>query len=210
MLYTDKTCKEFADVLASREPVPGGGSTAALVGALGAALGRMVGSLTVGKKKYADVEAEIKELMTEGEQLQNELVRLVQSDIDIFKPLSQLYGMKAETDEQKAQKEQLLEKALNDACEVPLEIMKACGRAIELSKDFAEKGSVLAVSDAGASAILCKAALQAASLNVYINTGSMKDKVRADELNGTCERLLEKYIIYADEVFNYVTERLQK
>jgi len=118
--------------------------------------------------------------------------------------------MKAETDEQKARKAELLEKALNDACEVPLEIMKACGRAIELSKDFAKKGSVLAVSDAGASAILCKGALQAASLNVYINTGSMQDKVRAAELNGTCEELLKRYIILADEVFNYVTERLQK
>jgi len=77
MLYTDKTCKEFADVLASKEPIPGGGSTAALVGALGTALGRMVGSLTVGKKKYAEVEEEMKQLMAEGEQLQDELIRLV-------------------------------------------------------------------------------------------------------------------------------------
>jgi len=210
MLYTDKTCKEFTDVLASKEPVPGGGSTAALVGALGTALGRMVGSLTIGKKKYADVEEEMHQLMAEAEGLQQELIDLVQRDIDIFKPLSELYGMKAETDEQKMQKEQLLEKALNDACEVPLEIMKACGRAIEFSKDFAEKGSVLAVSDAGASAILCKGALQAASLNVYINTGSMKDKSRAAKLNGTCGEMLKRYIILADEVFNYVTERLQK
>lgn len=209
MLYTDKTCRQFINDTASKVPVPGGGSVSALVGALGAALGRMVGSLTVGKKKYADVEEDMFRLIGESDQLQQELVELVQADIDIFEPLSKLYGMKAETDADKEKKETLLEEALNDACRVPIEIMEKCGRAIELSREFAEKGSKLAVSDAGASAILCKAALQAASLNVYINTGSMKDRKRADELNTKCAMHLMNYTTMADEIFERVTAKLR-
>lgn len=209
MLYTDKTCRQFAEVTASKEPVPGGGSVSALVGALGTALGRMVGSLTVGKKKYADVEEEMLSLMDEADGLQRELLDLVQKDIDIFQPLSELYGMKAETDEEKERKAQLMEAALEDACRVPMEIMEKCGRAIELAGIFAEKGSRLAVSDAGASAIICKAALQAASLNVYINTGSMGNKRRAEELNDKCAILLMTYNTMADEIFENVSERLR-
>lgn len=209
MLYTDKTCRQFAEVTASKEPVPGGGSVSALVGALGTALGRMVGSLTVGKKKYADVEEEMLSLMDEADGLQRELLDLVQKDIDIFQPLSELYGMKAETDEEKERKAQLMETALEDACRVPMEIMEKCGRAIELAGIFAEKGSMLAVSDAGASAIICKAALQAASLNVYINTGSMGNKRRAEELNDKCAIQLMTYNTMADEIFENVSERLR-
>ena len=209
MLYTDKTCRQFAEVTASKAPVPGGGSVSALVGALGTALGRMVGSLTVGKKQYAEVEEEMLSLMDEADGLQRELLDLVQKDIDIFQPLSELYGMKAETDEEKERKAQLMEAALEDACRVPMEIMEKCGRAIELAGIFAEKGSRLAVSDAGASAIICKAALQAASLNVYINTGSMGNKRRAEELNDKCAIQLMTYNTMADEIFENVSERLR-
>ena len=209
MLYTDKTCREFVENTAGKTPVPGGGSVSALVGALGAALGRMVGSLTLGKKKYADVQAEMLELVHEADSLQAELLELVQADIDIFRPLSELYGMKAETDIEKENNAALLEEALENACSVPISIMEKCGRAIELSKEFAAKGSRLAVSDAGASAIICKSALQAASLNVYINTGSMTTRKRADELNTICAMHLMNYATMADEVFEMVADRLR-
>ncbi len=209
MLYTDKTCRQFVEATAGKEPVPGGGSVSALVGALGAALGRMVGSLTVGKKKYAAVEEEMLRLMGEADSLRQELLDLVQQDIDIFKPLSELYGMKAETPEEKDRKAQLMEEALDNACRVPIEIMEKCGRAIELSAVFAEKGSKLAVSDAAASAIICKAALQAASLNVYINTGTMKNRKRAQELDDKCALHLMNYTAMADEVFERVSEKLK-
>lgn len=209
MLYTDKTCREFVENTAGKTPVPGGGSVSALVGALGAALGRMVGSLTLGKKKYADVQAEMLELAREADSLQAELLELVQADIDIFRPLSELYGMKAETDIEKENKAALLEEALENACSVPISIMEKCGRAIELSKEFAAKGSRLAVSDAGASAIICKSALQAASLNVYINTGSMTNRKHADELNTICAMHLMNYATMADEVFEMVADRLR-
>ena len=188
MLYTDKTCREFVENTAGKTPVPGGGSVSALVGALGTALGRMVGSLTLGKKKYADVQKEMLELAREADSLQAELL---------------------ETDIEKEKKAALLEEALENACGVPISIMEKCGRAIELSKEFAAKGSRLAVSDAGASAIICKSALQAASLNVYINTGSMTNRKRADELNTICAMHLMNYSTMADEVFEMVADRLR-
>ncbi len=210
MLYTDKTCREFVENTAGKTPVPGGGSVSALVGALGAALGRMVGSLTLGKKKYADVQAEMLELAREADSLQAELLELVQADIDIFRPLSELLRYESgESDIEKENKAALLEEALENACSVPISIMEKCGRAIELSKEFAAKGSRLAVSDAGASAIICKSALQAASLNVYINTGSMTNRKRADELNTICAMHLMNYATMADEVFEMVADRLR-
>lgn len=210
MIYTEKSCKKFIEAAASKEPVPGGGSVAALVGALGTSLGHMVGALTVGKKKYADVEDEMMELMKEGRQLQRELLDLVQADIDMFEPLSQLYSLKSETDEEIAEKERLMEEALENASAVPLQIMEKCGRAIELSVAFAKRGSRIAVSDAGSSAILCKAALQAASLNVYINTRMMQNRARAEELNETCAIRMMKYTSLADEVFECVSNQLKK
>lgn len=210
MTYTDKTCREFTDLLASRQPVPGGGSVSALVGALGAGLGNMVGHLTVGKKKYADVEDEIRKCMDETDRLREELLELVQKDIDIFQPLSALYGLKAETDEEKARKDELLEDALVSACRVPLDIMKACGKAVELAGVFARKGSVMATSDAGASAILCKSAMEAASLNVYINTNSMKNREQATAMVSECEEYMNRYCSMADEVFEYTVRKLKR
>lgn len=210
MLYIDKTCKRFVEVTASKDPVPGGGSVSALVGALGAALGHMVGALTVGKKKYADVEDEITELMKKSAELQKQLMDLVQEDMDAFEPLSELYSMKSETKEEEAEKERLMEEALERACQVPIDIMEACGKAIEISRKFAKKGSRLALSDAGASAIICKSALQAASLNVYINTNSMKNRERAKELNQICAMHMMNYTTMADDIFENVTKSLKK
>ena len=135
---------------------------------------------------------------------------LVQADIDMFEPLSQLYSLKPETDEEIAEKERLMEEALENASAVPLQIMEKCGRAIELSVAFAKRGSRIAVSDAGSSAILCKAALQAASLNVYINTRMMQNRARAEELNEICAIRMMKYTSLADEVFECVSNQLKK
>ena len=210
MLYTEKTCEQFIEETASGAPVPGGGSVSALAGALGAALGRMVASLTIGKAKYADVEEEMTALAQEADMIREELLALVQADIDIFRPLSELYGMKAETEAEKMKKELLLESALREACRVPLDIMEKCARAIELSEIFAEKGSRLAVSDAAASAALCRGAMEAASLNVYINTGSMKDRDRAEVLNAECDAMLREYGAMAEKIFEDVARGLKK
>lgn len=210
MEYTEKSCREFTEALAGKAPIPGGGSVSALAGALGAALEHMVGALTEGKKKYAESQEAIKKAMAEAEELRTDLLDLVKKDMEAFEPLSRLYAVKAETDEEKKKKEELMEKALENACKVPLEIMEKCGRVIELSRIFAEKGSRLAVSDAGAGAIISKAALQAASLNVYINTSTMKDRENADRLNGLCDGYIRAYTEQADRVFQYTVEILQK
>lgn len=210
MGFSTVPCDEFVTVLASKAPVPGGGGASALVGAVGTALGNMVGSLTVGKKKYAAVEEEMQELKAKADVLQNELLRLVERDAEVFEPLSKAYGMPKETEEQKAEKARVMEAALKEACSVPMEIMEKCCEAIDLLVEFAAKGSVLAISDAGVGAAFCKAALEGASLNVYINTKSMADREYAESLNKKCDEMLDKYTKIAEEVFESVLGRLKK
>lgn len=209
MSYTKKTCEEFVEVLASKEPTPGGGGASALTGAIGVALGNMVGSLTVGKKKYAEVEGEIKQMMAASDKLQAELLDLVQKDAECFEPLAAAYRMPKETEEEKAEKERVLEQATKDACRVPFEIMEKCCQGIDLCGEFAEKGSVMATSDAGAGAIFCKAALQAASLNVYINTKSLKDREYAKMANEKSDAMLKEYMAKADAIIESVFAALK-
>lgn len=209
MSIADKTCSEFVEILGTKAPVPGGGGASALVGAVGTALGSMVASLTVGKKKYADVEEEMQNLRDKAVGLQKELLHLVDRDAEVFEPLSKAYGMPKETEAEKAEKARVMEAALKDACMVPIEIMEKCCEAIDLLAEFAAKGSVLAISDAGVGAVCCKAALQGASLNVYINTKSMADREFAEALNKKCDEMLEKYTRDADAVYESVLGRLK-
>ncbi len=197
MEFTKRSCEEFVEVLASNAPVPGGGGAAALVGAIGMALGNMVGSLTVGKKKYADVEAEIVELKGKSDALQRRFLELVARDAVCFEPLSKAYGIPKDNPD----RDRILEDATLVACSVPMEIMEACCEAIDIIRVFAEKGSRLAVSDAGCGAACCKAALMSASLNVFINTKSMKNREKAEELNAKANGMLDQYCALADGIF---------
>ncbi|GHU08205.1 sugar ABC transporter substrate-binding protein [Spirochaetia bacterium] len=210
MGFAEKSCIDFVSVLASKEPVPGGGGASALVGAIGTALGNMVGSLTTGKKKYADVEADIQRLKKESDRLQGEFLALVQRDAEVFEPLSKAYSLPRETEAEKAEKTRIMEAALKEACSVPLEIMEKCGEAIKVIEEFAAKGSRLALSDAGVGAAFCKAALDGASLNVYINTAAMTDKVYAEEINRKTDALLTEYEPLADKIFKSVKDSLKK
>lgn len=210
MEMTKLSCGEFLAELASKAPVPGGGGASALVGAAGVALGNMVGSLTVGKKKYAAVEADIQSLNAKAEALRRELEALVQADAEAFAPLAAAYGLPKDTPEQAAHKAAVLEKALDAACAVPLDIMAKCAEGIALVEEYAAKGSVMAVSDAGCAAALCKAALQAASLNVFINTKLMADRDKAAALDAKADKLLDEFVPRADAVFAAVTEKLRK
>ncbi|MBQ3390675.1 MAG: cyclodeaminase/cyclohydrolase family protein [Firmicutes bacterium] len=204
----NKTCNEFIDALASREPVPGGGGASAYVAALGMALGNMVGNLTVGKKKYKDVEEEILGLMERGEALMERLKELVSEDAEAFRPLSDAYRLPAGTEEEKAFKEAQIQRALPEAARVPMEIAKLSVEVIRLQETFAEKGSVLAVSDAGCGAAFARSALMSARLNVLINLklmeeGPLKEAMRR-EIDGYTGEGLE----LADRVFGNVEERL--
>ena len=200
MDMTMESCRKFVEVLASDAPAPGGGGAAALVGAIGTALGNMVGSLTVGKKKYADVEAEIIALQGKCSALQKELLDQVEADEKGFVPLARAYGIPKD-DPARAE---TLEKATVTACQVPVRIMELCCEAMEAIAVFAAKGSRLAVSDAGCAAVCVKAALQAASLNVFINTKTLKDRALAEEMNARCLGMLETYGAMADGIFETV------
>ena len=200
MDMTMENCRRFVEVLASDAPAPGGGGAAALVGAIGTALGNMVGSLTVGKKKYADVQDEILAMKAKCDALQKELLDQVEADEKGFVPLAKAYGIPKD-DPTRAE---VLEKATITACGVPMRIMELCCEALDCVQVFAEKGSRLAVSDAGCAAVCCKAALQAASLNVFINTKSIRDPGVASELNRQANVMLNKYCGLADDIFEEV------
>ena len=197
MDMTLESCRKFVEVLASNAPAPGGGGAAALVGAIGTALGNMVGSLTVGKKKYAEVEEEIIALKAKCDALQTELLDQVLADDEGFVPLAKAYGIPKDDPNRDA----ILEEATITACAVPMHIMELCCEAIDYIKVFAEKGSRLAVSDAGCGAVCCKAALQAASLNVFINTKSLKNREVAEKMNAKANGMLTTYCALADEIF---------
>jgi formiminotetrahydrofolate cyclodeaminase len=209
MGMAEKSCADFVAVLASKEPVPGGGGASALVGAIGVALGNMVGSLTAGKKKYAAVEGDIMRLKGDSDRLQAEFLALVQRDAEAFEPLSRAYGLPRETEAEKAEKARVMEGALREACGVPLEIMEKCGEAIKVIEEFAAKGSSLAISDAGVGVLFCKAALAGASLNVFINTAAMTDRAYAEDINRRANGLLAEYEPLADAVFKSVKEKLK-
>ena len=207
--FTENSCKDFIDVLASSAPIPGGGGASALVGAIGVALGNMVGSLTVGKKCYVDVEEDIIRCKKEADEITKRLLELVAKDAEVFEPLSKAYSLPKSTPEELAKKEEVTAVVLKDACEVPLEIMKTCARGLDLMKEFAEKGSRIALSDAGVGATLLKSALQGASLNIYINTKSMKDRVLAQQLNDETDSLRKTYEKKADEIFENVCNEIR-
>ena len=199
---TLKSCREFVSLLASSAPAPGGGGAAALVGAIGTALGNMVGALTVGKKKYADVEEKIKCLMSRCDELQTQLLDQVAADAEGFVPLARAYGIPKD-DPNRAE---TLEQATVTACQAPMRIMELCCDSLNVIAVMAEKGSRLAVSDAGCAAALVKAALQAASLNVFINTKTLRDRALAQEMNEKCLDMLERYGALADQIFNQVKD----
>lgn len=197
MDMTLESCRLFVDMLASATPTPGGGGAAALVGAIGTALGHMAGSLTVGKKKYADVEAEILALNNKCMLLEKELLDQVEADEKGFLPLAAAYRLPKDAPGY----ERFMDEATIAACEVPLKIMDLCAEALDCIAVIAEKGSRLSVSDAGCGAVCCKAAMQAASLTVFINTKTLKNRSAAAEIDEKVHRLLRDYGALADRIY---------
>lgn len=202
--FKSMTYTEFAEVLASKAPVPGGGGAAALVGALGTALCSMVGNLTVGRKKYADVESEVYAILDKTKMLQTRLLELIDEDANAFEPLAAAYAIPK--DDPKRGED--MEKVLVDACAAPLEMMQCCCEAIGLLAEMLEKVSVTLVSDVGVGALFCGAALQGASLNVFINTKAMMDREKAQELNRQADTMLHEHAQLAGYVFEQVALRL--
>lgn len=199
----------WIQTLASKAPVPGGGGASALGGALAAALGQMVSNLTIGKKRYADVEREVKELCEHLERLQNDLLDLADQDAQVFAPLAAAYSMPTETEEQRAAKDWEMEKNLLAASLVPLQMMGKAMEVLKVLDVLEEKGSRMAVSDIGVAAQFARSAVTGAVMNIYINTRSMKDRDKAEELNREADALLRDGIYLADQIYGRVQEKLR-
>lgn len=195
-MLTEKTCRDFTAALAANQPVPGGGGASAMVGALAAALCAMAGNYTVGKKKYADVEEDVREMLTECEELRLRLLNLIEADADAFEPLSKAYSIPKDDPE----REDKLEEATLNAIKAPLAMMDACADVIELLDEMLEKCNHMMISDVACGAILAGAAMKAASLNVYVNTRTLRDRLKASEYEMTADRLLEDYLPMAEVI----------
>ncbi len=209
MAMAEKSSAYFLDVLASKAPVPGGGGAAAMGGAIGMALSNMVGNLTVGKKKFADVEDEVKELLEKGTTIIEELKALVDKDAEVFEPLSKAYGLPKDTPEQVAHKQKVLEECSIEACSVPLEIIRKSYDGIRIHERMGQIGTKLAISDVGCGVVFLKAALISGQLNVLINLGAIKDVKFVAEANEEMNRLVEEGSKIADDTLALVIEKLK-
>ena len=203
-MFENTKINEFTELLASPSSVPGGGGASALVGAIGIALGDMVGELTVGKKKYADVEEDIRALMVRAQDLRVKLLECVEKDAVAFEPLSKAYGIPKD----EPGRDETLEKCLRDAAAVPLEIFNLACEALEIMAEFGKKGSRLMISDAATGAEMLRGALKGAAVNVRVNTRLMKDREYAESIDREVEEKLQKYSSYADEIFDMVYNNL--
>ncbi len=208
MMLEQKTT-DFLEALSSKEPVPGGGGASAAVGAFASALGMMVANLTAGKKTYAAVEEEILETKERLLALQKELVRLTDEDAKAFEPLSRAYGLPRETEEEKAERARIMEAALYEASRVPLQIMQTVRQVMELLRILGEKGSRIAISDVGVGILFAQAALEGASLNIYINTRLMQEKEQAAKLNAEADALIREARTLKEEIYLAVLEKIR-
>lgn len=208
-MMAEQNMQEFIEVLSSKAAVPGGGGACAYVAAAGMALGAMVVNLTTGKKKYAQYQEEIEELLSKAEQLSKELMTYMDKDAESFEPLSKAYGLPKDTKEQQEYKEAVMEKALKEASLTPVALMEKILEALKILERLSVVGSRLAISDVGAGVQLCKAALNGASLNVFINTKLMKDTETAEELNTRTDALLIEGNELADRIYEEVVDAIR-
>ncbi len=205
MSFAEMSIHSFTEVLASSEPVPGGGGASALVGAIGTALASMVGNLTTGKKKYAEYESDIQRILKRADELRSTLLLQIDEDAKCFEPLSKAYGLPKDD----PSRDEVMENALRVACTAPLAIMKTATEAIELHAELAIKGSALMFSDVGVGVLCCKTALMGASLNIFINVRLIKDHEYAEALKAETDALLLKYCELADKTYADVFKKLK-
>ena len=208
-MLIDKKVSNFLDQLASNSPTPGGGSVAALAGTLGVALISMVGNLTIGKKKYEDVEEDIKKIISSSEKLRYELSQLIEEDVKVFNNFMSTYKMPKETEDEKKVRAEKIQESLIKAAKVPLKVAYKCLDIMILSQEVAEKGNVNVISDAGVAVLMAEAALESAILNVKINLKMIKDKELKKELSSSIKELLLKEKGQKEKVLKIVEERMK-
>ena len=198
--FVKYSLEEFVDALASKAAVPGGGGASALEASLGIALGNMVGEFTVGKKKYADAEEELRACMVRAKDLSGKFLNCIERDAEAFEPLSRAYAIPKDD----KNRDIVMENCLRDAAKVPMEILHLVCEAIKLEERFAVLGSVMIQSDVAVGASILRSSLLSAAVNVKINTKSMKDREYADSVNKEVDALVEEYLPLADSIFEHI------
>ena len=204
----DKSVQLFIDELASKAPTPGGGSAAAVMGAQSAALISMVCNLTIGKPKYAEVEAEMLALLEKSEALREKLIGMIKADVDVFNRLMATYSLPKDSDAEKTARSEAIQSVLKEATDVPLACARACAEAVELSRIAAGKGNLGVISDAGVAVMAAYAGLKSAALNVYINAASLKDRLFADAKLAELEAILNGADVEAEDIYQMVIAKL--
>jgi formiminotetrahydrofolate cyclodeaminase len=204
----NETIQNFLDGLASSAPTPGGGGAAAISGAMGAALVSMVCNLTIGKKKYVEVEGELKEILAKSEALRGELTGMIADDVAAFDAVMGAYGLPKETDAQKAARAETIQAALKTATDVPLACCRACRAVIDLAETVAEKGNLNVISDAGVAVLSAYAGLRSAALNVYVNAKGLDDRAFAEERLKALETLLGEAGALNEKVYEVVRAKV--
>ncbi|MCI8551845.1 MAG: cyclodeaminase/cyclohydrolase family protein [Lawsonibacter sp.] len=208
MKLAELKTSEFVDLLASDAPAPGGGSAAALEGALGAALTAMVCGLTVGKKKYAEYQELAEEAQKKATDLKARFVDVMDRDTEAFNVVSAAFGMPKATDEEKAARSAAIQEGLKGCTKTPFEMMELAVETLELTASILGKSNDSAASDLGVSALSLRAAIQGAWLNVLINIGSLKDTALAEDYRKKGEALLAKALPLADEIYDTVVKSM--
>ena len=208
MKLAELKTSEFVDLLASDAPAPGGGSAAALEGALGAALTAMVCGLTVGKKKYAEYQELAEEAQKKATDLKARFVDVMDRDTEAFNVVSAAFGMPKATDEEKATRSAAIQEGLKGCTKTPFEMMELAVETLELTASILGKSNDSAASDLGVSALSLRAAIQGAWLNVLINIGSLKDTALAEDYRKKGEALLAKALPLADEIYDTVVKSM--
>ena len=202
------TCEEFAAKLASKEPVPGGGGVAALVGALGAALGSMVGNYSIGKKKFLGMEEKHQEIIDKSCDLMTKLLSLIDEDAENFEPLSRAYGLPKDTPEEAVEKERVLQECLKVAASGPIKMVEYIYEAIKLQEELVDISTKIIISDVGCGVQFLKAALNSASLNVTVNLNLISDEAYVKEVNDRMAKLVADGSMVCDKVYAKVVEVL--
>lgn len=201
--------KTFISEVAAGTPTPGGGGASAFCGALGSALLSMVANLTVGKKRYADVEERVQAHLDQLDEVREELFELVERDAAAFEPLAQAFKLPRGTEEEERHRHEVIQEALVDAIAVPFAIMNACDRVIQLSDFLAHYGNRSAISDIATGVSFAKGALKGAALNVYVNAAMLDDRAMATRYTDKADRLILESGRRADEIYNYVLEEIR-
>lgn len=207
-MIKDKSVQTFLDELAGKSSTPGGGSAAAVIGAMGAALLSMVANLTLGKKNYEGVEEDMKKLLQRTEELRGKLTDAIKADVEVFDKVMAAYGMPKDDEEAKTRRSSAIQTALKEATDVPLDCARQCAEVIRLSEPVAEMGNTNVISDAGVAVLAAYAALRSAALNVYINIGAIRDEAFVEERRGQLEEIMEGMDKLTEEVYALVKSKL--